>query len=129
MNQKMHKAISIIQFKAEGQIIKRHPEFGLEKRNLLHHIDFERGVLEMDGREYKTVSYTHLADGAEVLVPNDVTNEARALLLLQDQGLLTLKEDAGLTATINDITENPKNLDIVELEAAQLPRSLQDRCV
>ena len=53
MNQKMHKAISIIQFKAEGQIIKRHPEFGLEKRNLLHHIDFERGVLEMDGREYK----------------------------------------------------------------------------
>ena len=43
-----------------------------------------------------------------------------------DQGLLTLKEDAGLTATINDITENPKNLDIVELEAAQLPRSLQD---
>ena len=53
MNQKMHKAISIIQFKAEGQIIKRHPEFGLEKRNLLHHIDFERGVLEMDGKEYK----------------------------------------------------------------------------
>ena len=53
MNQKMHKAISIIQFKAEGQIIKRHPEFGLEKRNLLHHIDFERGVLEMGGKEYK----------------------------------------------------------------------------
>ena len=53
MNQKMHKAISIIQFKAEGQIIKRHPEFGLEKRNLLHRIDFERGVLEMDGKEYK----------------------------------------------------------------------------
>ena len=43
MNQKMHKAISIIQFKAEGQIIKRHPEFGLEKRNLLHQIDYERG--------------------------------------------------------------------------------------
>lgn len=60
------------------------------------------------------------------LCRTDVTNEARALLLLQDQGLLTLKEDAGLTATINDITENPKNLDIVELEAAQLPRSLQD---
>ena len=69
----------------------------------------------------KSDSLDELADGAEVLVPNDVTNEARALLLLQDQGLLTLKEDAGLTATINDITENPKNLDIVELEAAQLP--------
>ena len=66
----------------------------------------------------KSDSLDELADGAEVLVPNDVTNEARALLLL--------KEDAGLTATINDITENPKNLDIVELEAAQLPRSLQD---
>ena len=74
----------------------------------------------------KSDSLDELADGAEVLVPNDVTNEARALLLLQDQGLLTLKEDAGLTATINDITENPKNLDIVELEAAQLPRSLQE---
>ena len=74
----------------------------------------------------KSDSLDELADGAEVLVPNDVTNEARALLLLQDQGLLTLKEDAGLTATINDITEHPKNLDIVELEAAQLPRSLQD---
>ena len=47
----MHKAISIIQFKAEGQIIKRHPEFDLEKRNLLHHIDFERGVVSVDGVE------------------------------------------------------------------------------
>ncbi len=74
----------------------------------------------------KSDSLDELADGAEVLVPNDVTNEARALLLLQEQGLLTLKEDAGLESTINDITENPKNLDIVELEAAQLPRSLQD---
>ena len=71
-------------------------------------------------------SLDELEDGDVIAVPNDTTNEARALLLLQDQGLLTLKEDAGLTATINDITENPKNLDIVELEAAQLPRSLQD---
>ena len=74
----------------------------------------------------KTASLEDLADGATVLVPNDVTNEARALLLLQDLGLLTLKEDAGLEATINDITENPKNLEFIELEAAQLPRSLQD---
>ena len=74
----------------------------------------------------KTASLDDLADGATVLVPNDVTNEARALLLLQDLGLLTLKEDAGLEATINDITENPKNLEFIELEAAQLPRSLQD---
>ena len=74
----------------------------------------------------KSDSLDELADGAEVLVPNDVTNEARALLLLQDQGLLTLKEDAGLTATINDITENPKNLDIVELEAAQVARVVNE---
>lgn len=60
------------------------------------------------------------------MVPNDVSNEARALLLLEAQGLIKLKEDAGLEATKNDIVENPKNLDIVELEAAQLPRSLSD---
>lgn len=53
MNQKMHKAISVIQFKAEGQIIKKHPEFHLESRNLLHRIDFEKGVLRMNGKEYQ----------------------------------------------------------------------------
>lgn len=74
----------------------------------------------------KTKSLADLKDGAKVAVPNDTTNEARALLLLQDQGLIKLKEDAGLTATKNDIVENPKNLDIIEAEAAQLPHSLQD---
>ena len=64
------------------------------------------------------------ADGAQIAVPNDATNEARALLLLEAQGLITLKEDAGLAATKNDIVDNPKNLDIVEIEAAQIPRSL-----
>jgi D-methionine transport system substrate-binding protein len=59
-------------------------------------------------------------------VPNDVTNEARALLLLQDQGLIKLKDGAGLTATTKDIAENKKNLKIKEIEAAQLARSLQD---
>lgn len=63
-----------------------------------------------------------VADGDKIAVPNDTTNEARALLLLQDNGLLTLKEGAGLTATKLDIVENPHNLDIVELEAAQVPR-------
>ena len=57
-----------------------------------------------------------------IAVPNDTTNEARALLLLQDNGIITLKEGAGLTATKNDIVENPYNVDIVELEAAQVPR-------
>ena len=74
----------------------------------------------------KTASLDALPDGATVLVPNDITNEARALLLLEAQGLLTLKEDAGLEATPMDIAENPKNLEFVELEAALLPRSLPD---
>ena len=62
------------------------------------------------------------ADGDVVAIPNDTTNEARALLLLQDNGLLKLKDGAGLTATINDIVENPKNLEFQELEAAQVAR-------
>ena len=74
----------------------------------------------------KTASLDALPDGATVLVPNDITNEARALLLLEAQGLLTLKEDAGLEATPTDIVDNPKNLEFVELEAALLPRSLPD---
>ena len=57
-------------------------------------------------------------------MPNDPTNEARALQLLAAQGLITLREGAGLEATKNDIEENPKNLEIVEMEAAQLPRQL-----
>ena len=74
----------------------------------------------------KTASLDALPDGATVLVPNDITNEARALLLLEAQGLLTLKKDAGLEATPTDIVDNPKNLEFVELEAALLPRSLPD---
>lgn len=74
----------------------------------------------------KTDSLDALQDGAKVAVPNDTTNEARALLLLEAQGLIKLKEDAGLTATVLDIEENPKNLEIQEIEAAQLVRSLPD---
>lgn len=74
----------------------------------------------------KTASLDELKDGATVAVPNDTTNEARALLLLEAQGLIKLKEDAGLKATVNDIIENPKNLEIIEIEAAQIPHSLQD---
>ena len=74
----------------------------------------------------KTSSIADLADGAQIAVPNDTTNEARALLLLEQEGLITLKEGAGITATKADIAENPKNLDIVELEASQLPVRLAD---
>lgn len=71
-----------------------------------------------------TSDLSQVPDGAKVAVPNDPTNEARALQLLQAQGLLTLKEGAGLNATVLDIVENPHNLEISELEAAQLPRVL-----
>lgn len=74
----------------------------------------------------KTTSLDEIADGATIAVPNDTTNEARALLLLEDNGLITLAEGVGLEATVNDIVDNPKNLNITELEAAQLARSLQD---
>ncbi len=63
-----------------------------------------------------------LEKGDVIAVPNDTTNEARALLLLQDNGIITLKEDAGFTATVNDIVDNPKDITILELEAAQIPR-------
>lgn len=74
----------------------------------------------------KTSSIEEIKDGAKVSVPNDTTNEARALLLLEAQGLIKLKEGAGLTATKLDIVENPKNLNIQEIEAAQLARTLAD---
>lgn len=74
----------------------------------------------------KTASLEELQDGATVAVPNDTTNEARALLLLEAQGLIKLKEDAGLTATKNDIVENPKNIQLYEVEAAQIPRTIED---
>lgn len=74
----------------------------------------------------KTKALSDLKDGALVAVPNDTTNEARALLLLQDKGLIKLKDGAGLTATRRDIAENPKKLKIEEIEAAQLVRALPD---
>ena len=71
-----------------------------------------------------TASLEELPDGAKIGVPNDPTNEGRALLLLQDLGLITLEEGVGLTATKLNIADNPHSFEIVELEAAQIPRSL-----
>lgn len=70
----------------------------------------------------KKKALTDLADGDTIAVPNDTTNEARALLLLQDNGIIKLKEGAGLEATINDITEKSVDIKIEELEAAQVSR-------
>ena len=67
-------------------------------------------------------SLSEIAEGDTIAVPNDTTNEARALLLLQDNGILTLKDGVGLEATVRDIEDNPYNVEIQELEAAQVPR-------
>ena len=74
----------------------------------------------------KLKSLNDLADGAHVAIPNDPTNGGRALLVLQSAGLIKLKEGAPITATPQDIAENPKNLEFSELEAPQLPRALED---
>ena len=74
----------------------------------------------------RTASLDDLAEGSIVAVPNDTTNEARALLLLQQEGLLTLAEDAGITATTRDIVDNPLNIEFKELEAAAIPTVLAD---
>lgn len=71
-------------------------------------------------------SLDEIADGDTIAVPNDTTNEARALLLLQDNGIITLKEGVGLEATVNDIESNPYNIEIVELEAAQVARVVDE---
>lgn len=74
----------------------------------------------------KSNDLANIADGAEIIVPNDATNEARALLLLETNGVITLKEGAGLNATANDIAENPHSVKIVEMEAAQIARAVED---
>jgi len=74
----------------------------------------------------KVKSLAELKDGAKIAVPNDPTNGGRALLLLQANGLIKLREGAGLKASPVDVKENPKKLQILELDAAQLPRSLDD---
>jgi D-methionine transport system substrate-binding protein len=74
--------------------------------------------------KYKNIN--DLPNGAVIAIPNDPSNGGRALLLLQAKGLITLKDGAGLTATSRDVVGNPRNFRFRELEAAQLPRSLQD---
>lgn len=74
----------------------------------------------------KTASLEELPDGAEIAVPNDPTNEGRALLLLEAQGLIKLADSSNLEATPNDIVENPKNLTFKELEAAMIPNAVDE---
>ena len=78
-------------------------------------------------RKIKTIG--ELANGSTIIIPNDPTNSGRSLLLLQQAGLLKLKDGVGLFPTVNDIAANPKSLKILELEAPQLPRALDDQQV
>ena len=72
------------------------------------------------------LTLSSLPDGATVAVPNNVTNEARALLLLAQEGIIKLKDDAGINATVEDIVENPKNIKFKELAPEQLVAALPD---
>lgn len=110
--------------------------------NYFQHIQYLTDYNEENGTDLVNVGAIHfepmavfagrstdidgIADGATIAVPNDPTNEGRALLLLQDLGLITLDEGAGVTATPNDIAENPHNLEFSEQEAAALPRTKDD---
>ena len=100
------------------------------KENGTHLVSVAKVHYEPYGIYAGTVSSLDaIPDGAKIAVPNDATNEARALQLLAAQGLISLKEDAGLTATKNDITENKKNLKIEEMEAAIIPSMLDEVAV
>ncbi|MCI4231384.1 MetQ/NlpA family lipoprotein [Dickeya dianthicola] len=83
-------------------------------------------VYPIAGYSKKIKSLNELQNGAQIALPNDPTNLGRSLLLLQKVGLIKLKDNVGLLPTVLDVTQNPKNLELVELEAPQLPRSLDD---
>ncbi len=86
-------------------------------------------VYPLAGYSRKIKTLSELQDGATIVIPNDATNSGRALLLMQSSGLLKLKDGVGLLPTVNDIVDNPKHLQILELEAPQLPRALDDQKV
>ncbi|WP_162063728.1 MetQ/NlpA family lipoprotein [Vibrio taketomensis] len=83
-------------------------------------------VYPIAGYSKQVKSVDEIQDGARIAVPNDPTNLGRSLILLEQQGLITLREGSGLESTVRDIVANPKNIEIIELEAPQLPRSLDD---
>ncbi len=94
---------------------------GYKFANVGYTVNFPIGIYSRKVKDLKD-----LPQGAKVGIPNDPTNGGRVLLVLQDRGLIKLRPDAGLKATPLDVTENPKKLRFVELDAAQLPRSLDD---
>ena len=102
-----------------NDFVKEHKDVKLKNAGGVH-------IEPMGIYSKKIKDLKELADGATVSIPNDPTNGGRSLLLLQKAGLLKLKDGVNETATVQDIAENPKNLVIQEVEAAQLPRTLED---
>ena len=102
-----------------NDFIKEHKDVKLKNAGGVH-------IEPMGVYSKKINDLKELSDGATVSIPNDPTNGGRSLLLLQKAGLLKLKDGVNETATVQDIAENPKNLQIQEVEAAQLPRTLED---
>lgn len=102
-----------------NDFVKEHKEMKIKNAAGIH-------VEPMGIYSHKIKSLSDLPDGAKVSIPNDPTNGGRALLLLEKAGLLKLKDGVKETATVQDITDNPKHLAISEVEAAQLPRTLDD---
>ena len=100
-------------------------EDGSLDANYFQHITYMDGFNAERGTG-KTASVADLADGAKIAVPNDATNEARALLLLEQEGLIKLKDGVSLSATKSDVEENPHNFEFVEMEARLTPTVLQD---
>ena len=117
-------------------------ESGEFTANYIQHLPYLNSFNEEKGTHIASVGEIHyepfgiypgtksslddIAEGDVIAVPNDTTNEARALLLLQDNGIIKLTDDAGLTATVNDIVENPFNVEFKELEAAQVSRVVSE---
>lgn len=113
--------------------------------NAFQHLAFLNDYLESSGEDLTPVGYTYvspmaaysneydslddLQDGDEVVIPNDATNGGRALLLLELAGVIDIKDDAGISPTVSDIESNEKNIEITEVDAAQVPRSLGDAAV
>ena len=110
--------------------------------NAFQHLAFLAEFMASNDADLQPVGYTYispmgaysetlesvddLADGGTVVIPNDVTNGGRALLLLELAGVLEIDDAAGITPSVEDITDNPKNIEITEVDAAQVPRSLAD---
>lgn len=110
-------------------VVYQHKPFmeNFNKQKGAHLVDIGRAILMRTGiYSNKVKDVKDLADGAVISIPNDPTNEGRALQLLQQAGLIKLTEGVGMKATPADVIENTKNLEFRELEAAQLPRSLDD---